>query len=105
MSEHRVAARSFVLSAAIVLAFGTRSPAQGPPPAPSTKAVADAPSPEDVRERQSMERFLSLLEKNARRGTALDRVYGYHVERGTLDAFVERFATGSRAMRTTGRPG
>ena len=36
-----------------------------------------------------MERFLSLLEKNPRRGTALDRVYGYHVERGTLDAFIK----------------
>ena len=38
-----------------------------------------------------MERFLSLLEKNPRRGTALDRVYGYHVERGTLDAFVKTY--------------
>ena len=36
-----------------------------------------------------MERFLSLLERNPRRGTALDRVYGYHVERGTLDAFIK----------------
>src|SRR5262249_6253533 len=35
-------------------------------------------------------RFLSLLERNPRRGTALDRVYGYHVERGTLDAVVKR---------------
>ncbi len=46
----------------------------------------------EARERQSMERFLSLLEKNPRRGTPLDRVYGYHVERGTLDAFIKSYA-------------
>ena len=55
-----------------------------PPPAPPDPAAA-----EEARERRSMERFLSLLEKNPRRGTALDRVYGYHVERGTLDAFIK----------------
>ena len=38
-----------------------------------------------------MERFLSLLEKNPRRGTPLDRVYGYHVERGSLDAFIKSY--------------
>ena len=32
-----------------------------------------------------------LLEKNPRRGTALDRVYGYHVERGTLDTFIKSY--------------
>ena len=31
------------------------------------------------------------LEKNPRRGTALDRVYGYHVERGSLDAFIKSY--------------
>ena len=38
-----------------------------------------------------MGRFLSLLEKNPRRGTALDRVYGYHVERGSLDSFIKSY--------------
>ena len=38
-----------------------------------------------------MERFLSLLEKNPRKGTALDRVYGYHVERGTLDDLIKSY--------------
>ena len=38
-----------------------------------------------------MERFLSLLEKNPRRGTPLDRVYGYHVERGSLDDFIKSY--------------
>ena len=38
-----------------------------------------------------MERFLAVLEKTPRRGTALDRVYGYHVERGSLDAFLKAY--------------
>ncbi len=38
-----------------------------------------------------MERFLSLLEKNPRRGTPLDRVYGYLVERGSLDEFIKSY--------------
>jgi tetratricopeptide (TPR) repeat protein len=71
-------ARLFALSLAILVA-------------PWARVGAQPPGPEDERERQAMERFLSLLERNPRRGTALDRVYGYHVERGTLDAFVKRF--------------
>ena len=46
-----------------------------------------------------MERFLALLEKAPRRGTALDRVYGYHVERGTLDDLIKRYQD-----RTAGDP-
>src|SRR5262245_62340915 len=42
-------------------------------------------------ERQVAERFLGILEKNPRRGTALDRVYGFHVERGGLDELVKRY--------------
>jgi tetratricopeptide (TPR) repeat protein len=52
---------------------------------------ADPAAAEEAREQRGMERFLSLLEKNPRRGTALDRVYGYHVERGTLDTFIKSF--------------
>jgi tetratricopeptide (TPR) repeat protein len=46
---------------------------------------------EEARERQVMQRFLMVLEKAPRRGTALDRVYGYHVERGSLDAFIKTY--------------
>ena len=63
-------------------ALAQRRPAD---PRPRT----DDPRPRRTSERQSLERFLGVLEKNPRRGTALDRVYGYHVERGTLDAFVK----------------
>ncbi len=41
---------------------------------------------EDKKERVAAERFLDLLKKKPRLGTALDKVYGYHVSRGTLDA-------------------
>ncbi len=91
MSKQRGSARLLVFSAAIVAAFVARSPAQGPAPARPSNPALDAPTPEDERERQAMERFLSLLEKSPRRGTSLDRVYGYHVERGTLDALIKRF--------------
>ena len=52
--------------------------------------AAGAPA-DDERERLTAERFLALLEKNPRRGTALDRVYGYHVERGTLEELLRRY--------------
>jgi tetratricopeptide (TPR) repeat protein len=57
--------------------------------------VGAAPAQEqrgdEDRDRQVMERFLAVLERAPRRGTALDRVYGYHVERGTLDDLVRRY--------------
>ncbi len=63
--------------------------------APAQRTDRDAPSDpaaaEEARERRAMERFLALLEKNPRRGTALDRVYGYHVERGTLDERIKSY--------------
>ncbi|HVX15288.1 MAG TPA: DUF1583 domain-containing protein [Pirellulales bacterium] len=66
-----------------------RGPATRTKPAPSAPDVAtDA---DEQRDLQVMERFLTVLEKNPRRGTALDRIYGYHVERGTLDQLVERY--------------
>jgi tetratricopeptide (TPR) repeat protein len=59
---------------------------------PGAGQAPGSPEAEEAREKQAAERFLSLLEKNPRRGTALDRVYGYHVERGTLDAFIKTYA-------------
>ena len=61
------------------------------PARPAHAQPADPAAPEEARERRAMERFLSLLEKNPRRGTALDRVYGYHVERGTLDELIKSY--------------
>jgi tetratricopeptide (TPR) repeat protein len=62
--------------------------------------VADPAAAEDAREERAMQRFLAILEKNPRRGTALDRVYAFHVERGSLDAFIKSFQD-----RTAKNPG
>jgi tetratricopeptide (TPR) repeat protein len=46
---------------------------------------------EAERQRAIVERFLSVLEKNPRRGTARDRVYGFQVEWGTLEELVAKY--------------
>ena len=81
MSEHLGLARRIWVFGIMVLAAGAN--------AQEARRAADPAAAEEAREQRSMERFLSLLEKNSRRGTALDRVYGYHVERGTLDALIK----------------
>ncbi|MGH7194700.1 MAG: tetratricopeptide repeat protein, partial [Candidatus Saccharimonadales bacterium] len=68
---------------ALLAAFSGTSWGQSPAP-----AVNDA---DETRDRQIIERFLTVLEKNPRRGTALDRIYGYHVERGTLAQLIETY--------------
>ena len=62
---------------------GRRSAAFSVGRGPTTK-----PTPDEAREHAVAERFRKVLETNPRRGTALDRLYGYHVERGTLDQLV-----------------
>ena len=65
---------------------------QAPPESRAQKLAPDSPEAVDeARERQVMGRFLGVLEKAPRRGTALDRVYGYHVERGSLDGFLKTY--------------
>jgi tetratricopeptide (TPR) repeat protein len=46
-------------------------------------------SEDEQKQVEIAERFVTVLEKNPRRGTALDRVYGHHVEFGTLDGFMQ----------------
>ncbi|MEM9643984.1 MAG: tetratricopeptide repeat protein [Planctomycetota bacterium] len=46
-------------------------------------------SEDELRQVKTAERFVSILRKNPRRGTALDRVYGHHVEFGSLDRFMQ----------------
>jgi tetratricopeptide (TPR) repeat protein len=74
----------------VLLANGTR-PGAIQAQAPDRSGGPEPASAEDDRERQTAERFLALLEKSPRRGTALDRVYGYHVERGTLNDLIKRY--------------
>ena len=45
----------------------------------------DELSAEETKSIKIAERFFSILEKSPRRGTALERIYGHHVEFGTLD--------------------
>lgn len=44
----------------------------------------------EQREQRVVDRFWSLLEKTPRRGTSLDRVYGFYVDTGRLDELSER---------------
>ena len=50
----------------------------------------DSLSEEEQRQVQIAERFLTVLQRSPRRGTALDRIYGHHVEFGSLDAFLQQ---------------
>jgi tetratricopeptide (TPR) repeat protein len=60
-------------------------------PAPTASAQEAAVDEELAKQQKIVDRFLTVLEKNPRRGMALDRVYGFHVESGTLDALIQRF--------------
>src|SRR5947207_2841882 len=62
--------------------------------------AAQAPTDGDeelARQRQIVERFVTVLERNPRRGTALDKIYGFQIENGTIEEYVkqlrERVAT------------
>jgi tetratricopeptide (TPR) repeat protein len=79
---HRVGSRAVMVGFSLVWTLGL---------AASVPAQEAGDEAGDAAERKVMERFLSVLEKTPRRGTALDRVYGFHVERGTLDALVKRY--------------
>jgi tetratricopeptide (TPR) repeat protein len=59
----------------------------------------EAASEEESVQIKTAERFLSVLEKNPRYGTALDRVYGHHVEFGSLDKFLN--SLNERAQKQT----
>lgn len=54
---------------------------------PSTAARTE--TAEETKQRVTAERFLQLLRDRPRLGTALDKVYGYHVGRGSLDPFAD----------------
>src|SRR5262245_34710867 len=94
--------KAFIGSAALGLALalggfaGLGSRADDPP---GSDAAADA---EERKQKQAAERFLAVLEKNPRRGTALDKLYGYHVEAGTLESFVKAFRDRAHESPTDG---
>jgi tetratricopeptide (TPR) repeat protein len=55
--------------------------------------------PEEAKEKSVADRFVTVLEKNPRRGTALDKVYGFHVERGTLDGLIKNYRDKSQTAK------
>lgn len=68
------------------LCFGQeKSPANESNQVSPQAAEADS----EKQERIAAERFLELLKKRPRAGTALDKVYGYHIQNGSLDKFCE----------------
>ena len=70
--------------AAFAIAQEDRDNVSEPLPSPAEGVTTD-----ETRERQAYDRFLSVLEQQPRPGTALDRVYQYHSERGSLNSFLE----------------
>ncbi len=88
------------LAISLVVLFGWSAfPVGQPPktpPSPNTVEKDDEPSVEEAKEKAIADRFKKVLETNPRRGTALDRLYGYHVERGTLDQIIGEYAARSK---------
>jgi tetratricopeptide (TPR) repeat protein len=68
----------------------SRAIAQASPDAASESTDVDSIDAEEQKQIELANRFMGILEKNPRRGTALDRVYGHHIEFGSLDAFIKQ---------------
>ena len=85
--------RLLCVSTLCLVAFGLHLWTAGPVVAQSAAADATAESDAEKTERVTAERFLQLLKRRPRLGTALDKVYGYHVGRGTLDEFCQNLET------------
>ena len=56
----------------------------------------DVAHEEDARELAALDRFAVVLEKNPRRGTALDKFYAFHVERGSLESTIAAYRERAR---------
>jgi tetratricopeptide (TPR) repeat protein len=89
--------KGILLSKSVFLAIITFSttvvslwtaPSHAQPEAAAIIQPSEELSEEELRQIKTAERFLGVLEKNPRRGTALDRVYGHHVEFGSLDTLI-----------------
>lgn len=57
--------------------------------APAGGIVAQDVDPEEALQRRHFDRYLKLLLRQPRRGTAFDRVFAFHVDRGAVDEFSE----------------
>ncbi len=87
--------RLWLASAFLLLTgwLGAQAPlSKTAPKADVKEEPAEEPSVEDQKEAAIIKRFQQVLETNPRRGTALDRIYGFHVERGTLQKLIDEYA-------------
>lgn len=71
-------------------------------PLSSHSHAQDDAAAEDAKAVKLAERFQQLLQRQPRFGTSLDRVYGHHVERGTLDDFTKSLNDKVKADPTDG---
>src|SRR5207245_2331926 len=74
----------------------------GPSPQGTTTRRPAPAAAEDGPDERLIAQLLAVLEKNPRRGTVLDRVYGLHVERGRLDELIGRYREPARGDRPDG---
>ena len=54
------------------------------------QCIVAAQTADDDRQQKIVERFLSLLKRNPREGTAFDRVYQFHIDQSSLQDFKKR---------------
>ncbi|HEY4259805.1 MAG TPA: tetratricopeptide repeat protein, partial [Schlesneria sp.] len=65
----------------------------------SFPVIGQEADPEEVQAVTTNSKFVTVLEKNPHRGTALDKVYGFYVERGTLDGFIKAYRERAAAAK------
>jgi len=69
----------------------------GVPSLPPAQGQDEGPGEaESANEARAAERFLAVLERSPRRGVPLDKVYEYHLERGSLNELLKSFAERAR---------
>jgi len=87
----------FWLALALSTFFGVTAWSAGQAPQRSNPPSGEDAQAEEAKEKAIAERFRRVLETNPRRGTALDRLYGHHVEYGTLDKLIGEYATRTKS--------
>lgn len=96
------AAFGFSLTAGLLFSSAVAKPVPISPLLSSPQDDEDEITEEERRQVEAVARFVTVLEKNPRRGTAFDRVYGHHVEFGTLDKFVADLKKQANAANAKG---
>ncbi len=80
---------------------GTQSGDSRPPLAYVVCRLAIDESDEDQQARETCEKFLAVLTKNPRPGTALEKVIEYHTDNGTVDEFIQQLRDDAESNNTS----